>query len=394
MPLDWLGLAVGASGIVVGILHRRSLRTPIDIWLLIYVAFTVASAIVHRAEFSTVPSIGERNAPWQPAFQVVVLAVYFYGASVLLATPRRLALLIITFVVAISIFGVQAVADHARVGLNQRLLDYASLWRWSGYTPLGLLFALGFALVVPAIAIARTTVGFTAAVLLALVFALETVGVYSRASMVCVALTYVAAAVVEFRRLGTKRLAAGGVVMLAAALVAIAASGFSVSELVSFLRGDFYSYSGAHYVYVSRFLVWRRVSELVGGHLWMGVGPGNYMDAMARLAASVGDERFVRDWYTIHAHNTILHVAAESGVIAAFAFLVMWLTLIWQRAAMCGRDTRGVLAFIVFNALVVLFLLSIAEHLLSNLFVATRMNFILWTWFAASVAAARVEEDR
>lgn len=71
-------------------------------------------------------------------------------------------------------------------------------------------------------------------------------------------------------------------------------------------------------------------AALVRDHPWLGVGPGNYTDAIVAYRPStietVGDDFLHRT--LLHAMNDALNVATQSGVPAAAAFVAFWLLVL------------------------------------------------------------------
>src|SRR5206468_432149 len=133
---------------------------------------------------------------------------------------------------------------------------------------------------------------------------------------------------------------------------------------------------GDGYVYGSRFGIWRRTLAMIADHPWLGVGPGNYMSVM----------RSAYEWRTwfhaddFHAHNMLLHVAAESGIPAALALLAIWLKLfgrLWSAATSPG-PARAVTAGLL-GALVAFFVRCLTDHFMSGFPISSRVGFLVWT---------------
>lgn len=73
----------------------------------------------------------------------------------------------------------------------------------------------------------------------------------------------------------------------------------------------------------------------------VGMGPGNFSIAYERLVYSGQTPTWIKPWYDSrgHAHNYYLHIAAESGLIGALAYLV-WLGSVWYIAIGAVRRAR------------------------------------------------------
>lgn len=394
-PFIILGTAVGAVGLLAAGLLRRSARTSIDGPLLTYVGLTLLSAVVNHARFVPTLVSQEPAVSWQPALQVAALTVYFYGASWLFATERRLGALVTAIVVTISVFGVQASYFHLLAGFAFRPLDYPLLTRWTGYTPLGLLFALAFSFSLPLTMVAASPLVFLAAALVTLTLLLDVIAVYSRTATLSAVVTYATLSGVELFKLKGWRLCAVGLVSVAIAGGALSRR-FSTRAVFEFFQGNFYSYrrlgDGMRPVeaFTSRLTIWNRVIPEVKDHPLLGVGPGNYGDAMRQRYESISATEPQYPSYSVHAHNILLQVAVESGVPAMIAFSLIWWKLLRGLLQQCSHSRRGVLAMGLFGALLTFFLKSMLEHLLSGLTVSTRVSFLLWTLFAAAVALGRL----
>jgi O-antigen ligase len=90
----------------------------------------------------------------------------------------------------------------------------------------------------------------------------------------------------------------------------------------------------ANYAIVERMAHWQAALEMFADSPWLGVGFGNYTVAYPRYALPHWDDPLG------HAHNYLLNVAAESGVIGASAYVLLWGAAFWQgwRAV---RGARG-----------------------------------------------------
>ena len=99
-----------------------------------------------------------------------------------------------------------------------------------------------------------------------------------------------------------------------------------------------------------RYWFWAGAIEMIREHPWFGVGPGNFgyfsPGALAAVLHSVGGEHYVHnELYTDHAHNDVLELVAELGVIGVLPFLWWWVRLF--RSA--GPEWGGLIALLVFS---------------------------------------------
>ena len=383
-PLDSSALLLSLPAIIAAVMMRRRIRTPIDGPVLIYAGLTLLSAVVHHNQF--VPTIlnGDPIPPWQPAAHTLVLVLYLWGATALLATPGRVNAAMTAIVLGISVLGVLAMYNHLAAGFDIRLLNYLLLSQWSGYPELGLLFVLALPFPVALAVVSQSRLVVLASALVALVLVGDAVGVYSRGATIGLAVTGVVLAALELRRLHGTRLL--GVVSVAAVILAafLLAGKLPTRALWQFGTGRYYT-ANTTGAYESRISMWGRAARMIREHPWLGVGPGNYSDAMEKVYAKPGDPFL----YRFHAHNMILQVAAESGIPALLAFLLIWSRLLTRLAALCARSQTGILAMGLFGALAGLFSRGLGDQFLSGLRTSDRMSVLLWTLFAAAAALAR-----
>jgi len=382
---DGIASAVGVAGLAAAWAKRELPRVTWHRLLAAYVALTVLSTVVHRLQIWPALFGSTPVAPWRPAIHTLILVLFFYGVASLLATSWRIQILLAVMVVAASVLAVPVLYDHAVFGLATRPLEYPSANQWTGYADLALVFALVFPLPLAA-AVASRSRGFLAAsALLALAFAFDVALLFSRVAYITVAVTYVVLSVVEWTRLKGARLAAVALLAVAIAAAVAAPRARAVQEIWSGRSFGVYEQSK----YTSRIIIWSRVSELVRDYPWLGVGPGNYHHVMQEKYMKYFDPYVYAD----HAHNMFLHIAAESGIPAAVAFLLIWYHVLKRLVAACARDSIGVLALAVLGALAAFFFRCLSDHFMSRFLTADRVSLLLWTFFAAAVAIARMRDD-
>ncbi|MEW6580449.1 MAG: O-antigen ligase family protein [Chloroflexota bacterium] len=78
-----------------------------------------------------------------------------------------------------------------------------------------------------------------------------------------------------------------------------------------------------NYATVERLAHWQAAAEMASGHLWMGVGLGNYEVvypdyALPRWPNALG-----------HAHNDYLNILAEAGLVGLAGYLLGWAWIVW-----------------------------------------------------------------
>ncbi|WP_245669002.1 O-antigen ligase family protein [Chloroflexus islandicus] len=135
----------------------------------------------------------------------------------------------------------------------------------------------------------------------------------------------------------------GGLLLLNSGLVPAAFSN-RVSSILENLRPfDVRSVeiTPANFAVVERMAHLQAAWNMIQERPLFGVGPGNFSIAYERLVYSGQTPTWIKPWYDSrgHAHNYYLHIAAESGLIGALAYLV-WLGSGWYRAIGAVRRAR------------------------------------------------------
>jgi O-antigen ligase len=384
LAVSWSVLAalIGAAGAGTALLAGRSLRTTVDAPVAGYVMFTFASAAAaygqHPAFAGFIPV-----APWHHGVHLIVGVVYFYGVVFLTNTPRRLGALLAVLAIAISAIGGIAMYDHARFGFG-RIWEYPLLPQWLGYPHVGLLLAVAFPVTVAVASASSSGTAVAAATASAAVLALMATSLYSRAALFAIAMAFLGLCGIELRRFRTHRLTIAAIAIALVTALGLTASGRTRSlaeSWVSPMRGLDPSTSLA-----SRAAVWRKTAAMIRDHPALGVGPGNYTVA---LESGYAGAKFRENG---HAHNMLLHVAAEQGVPAALAFLMIWYRLGRMLVRRSDRTHGGVLAAACFGALLAFFTRSLTDHFLASTgSPSERTTFVMWTLLGAAAAAGRFQ---
>lgn len=374
--LQSAALAVGLIGVAAR-WARRSTFDSSPMFMYAYVVIALVSSMVHQ--WATVmPSVHLNwTGLFEPAFYLVVMAVFVSGAAHLLRTERRLSVLAVLFVAAVVLSAAQILFDLAtntaefvRAGTS----SFPSIPQWGGVHGNSLVLALGFPLVLAISQRHRPIARFTAGLLLgvALIGAAYINGARGGLLVMVVTALVMGAAILN-RRLRNPRL-----MLTASALVIVAIIGVSWGVTSGRLSIGGFSGRGA---------IFRLVADLASGHLWLGVGPGNYARGMseAGYAAVLGKSEG-----TLNAHNLLLRVAAETGVIAMLCFLAFQISMVrvCHKAWTAGRLPMVSLG--VCLALVAFLLHSLSEDYFEARADVERTRLIVWMCFAAAVAVARL----
>ena len=389
---DPFATMVGLTAIAAAILARRRVFTIVDGPVAVFSVLTVLSAIVHHREFSPASPAASWPTSWKPATDVVVRVVYFYGLSSLLKTERRIGALIAFIVFAASVIGVETLYDHASYGWGTRLPEYPSVVSWMGYPQIGMVVGIAFSLTLPVLVASRSPIAMLASSLLALVFVFDLVFLYSRAAHVAVGATYVALNVVELWKLKTWRLTVMTVAGLFFVVAVLVVTPVRLRSFTQLWNAPRYGYN-TQMSLTSRLAIWSRAVMLIRDHPWLGVGPGNYTDAARRipLPDSVLDP-YEGANYTAHAHNMILQVAADGGILAVAAFLLIWWRILNRLSGLWSRSASGLLALALSSALFSFFVRGFSDYFRDGMQHSERTGLLLWTVLGAAVAVARLSE--
>lgn len=385
---DGVGAAIGVTGLTSAWLGRRTVRTVLDVPIALYFALVVLSTALNAGRLPPLLNV----TVWQPALQLGVLMAFFYGAVSLLRTPARLGVLTVALVVAISVIGVEAAYDYLTLSVAwRRIGHYPSVAQWSGYPQLGMLFAVALPLPLAALIYSRRQATIVASIVVAVALLLDLAAVNSRITYVAAGATYLALAAAEVVTLRQFRLLG---IALATALCIV------IYSKVDTARGGTFAYWWQTRLYLQylpasgtaqgistgfgRFVTWRHAAGLIRDRPWLGVGPAKYFSAVQR--------KYVDSWQgeDVHAHNTFLHVAAETGIPSALVLLMMWALLFKRLASAIARSPTGMLTIGFAGALIAFFVCSWSDHFTAyGLAPRNRIAFLSWTLLAAAVAAVR-----
>lgn len=388
---DGIGAATGIAGIAAAWLGRRTLRTALDVPIAAYVALMVLSTILNAGRFPTLDTV----TLWQPTRQMAILLLFFYGASFLLRTPMRIALLIVAVVVAISVIGVETAYDHVALNVPwRRMAYYPSVGQWSGYPQLGMLFALALPLPLAAVITSRRGRVIAASSVMAAALLIYLVTVNSRVTYVAAIATYLALGaleIVEFRRFRLLGFALAAT-LLVGGYIQLARQGGSLAYWwKTRLYLQYITASGPEPAQTGfgRFRVWDNAEAIIRDHPLIGVGPGKYFEAMKIKFPDTfkGED--------IHAHNTFLHVAAETGIPAALVLLAIWGILLKSLVQAVRRPDNAHLALGLAGALLAFFVCSLTDHFTAyGLSPRNRIGFLIWTLTAAATVLIGVPKSK
>lgn len=376
VALQTPALIVGAIGIAAACANPTSLKSyRWPLFLFAYVGIALISSIVHEWPAVAPDMRLKSTALVEPAFHLVVMAVFVTGAACLLRTERRLSVFVVLFVGAVLISAAQMVFDravYAPVFVRAGTVSFPSIPQWGGVHGNSLVLSLGFALAIAISQGVRPALPFAAGIGLgaALLGAAYVNG--SRAGLLTMFL--VAALMGAFVLNKRLRLQNRQLAMLALGAVVLVVAVAILSGRTSI--GDF----------DGRGPIWSSVADLIGENAWLGVGPGKYAQAMReRYAAVLGPSEGI-----LNAHNMPLHVGAEIGVAGVLCLLAFFVWLV--RACHAAWSSRHVPAVSLGLSLALLgFLLhSASENFLDARADVERTRLIVWMCLAAALAVAQL----
>jgi O-antigen ligase len=128
---------------------------------------------------------------------------------------------------------------------------------------------------------------------------------------------------------------------------------------------------------VMRQSVWRQTIQIIADHPVTGIGLGTYDDVAVRYGHPVAGTFFHRGW---HAHNTFLHVFAETGTAGFLAWCSVWFVIVrfWLRRRRDGDGLARLNSGAGLCLLVAFVTLSMTEAMIAvRVDASLRMNLTL-----------------
>ena len=376
-------LVVALIGIIAGAADGKAARS-VPVAMLAYVGIALLSAAVHRWGLVSASADLGWLSLFRPAYHLVVMAAFVYGAAHLLRTPMRLSWFVILLMFATFVLSAQIAFDRASTGFVyvRSGSSLASVPQWSGIHGTGLALTLGLALASAGLATRGSWWrSMASAILAGGLFAVAYVN-GSRGGLVAMGVvTGTIALFAVLEATGRRRptaLVFSSVATLAGVLVLV----------VWFLRG--YVASGADLS--GRTLLWQAAVRVIGDHPWLGVGPGNYGQAIAASGYAAG---FPSNLVGVNnAHNLLLHAGVEIGVLGALCLLLF---LAWALRACWRAWSAGYVPLVSLGLLLALegFMVhSLSENFFDARAAVERTRLIVWMTLAASLALDRLPRSR
>jgi O-antigen ligase len=137
---------------------------------------------------------------------------------------------------------------------------------------------------------------------------------------------------------------------------------------------------------------WRAARAMVAAHPWIGVGPGRFPAEYAAYRTTLGVAGPAESM--THAHNMLLHVAAETGLLALIPFCVIWLRTLVGTLRASVSDDVGVSAFVVHSMLMAFFLRGLTDQFLSDVHSSFRTSMLIGLLLGMAEAIALTHEPQ
>ena len=376
-------LAVGLLGTAACWADRDAHRT-VSSFMLAYVGIALLSAAVHR--WTTVTSLPEPDwlTLFTPATHLVVMAVFVFGAAHLLRTPRRLSLLALLLVMAVGVLAVQILLDRAIADfiiIRSGAAALPSVPQWGGIHGTSLLLTIALPLALSVSVVNQSGLRMPAGIVLGGGFLLVAYFNGSRGGLVSMVLVCVAMAVLRLGISVRRRWS-----MLALWAVVLAPPTALTFALLSSRTaiGGIKDLSG-------RGMIWEATGRLALDNPWLGVGPGNYSQAILESGHA---KDFIAQYGGLHnAHSLLLHVGAEVGVFGVLCLLafVGWaLRSCWRALA---RGCLPMIAVGLLFALAGFMVHSVSENFLDARADVERTRLVVWIVFASVLALERLSRQ-
>ena len=383
-PFETEALWVGAMGAVACWLKpgaRRNLPLP----MVAYVAVAMLSAAVHQW-----PAIhAEPSSGWgvlfTPALYLITMLAVAFGGGYLLRSSLRVSMFVVLLAISIHLLAIQIMFDRTVTGFVYNEGGSSSLpsvAQWGGLHQTGLLLVIGLPLSLSVSVLGGSLWRVVAGLTLSLWLLVVAFFNGSRAGIAVMAFTMI--------------------LMLASKLLATTVSmrirGLLAAVILSVPLGLWYAATHvttsmrALSLTAGRLPIWSAAAHVALDHPWLGVGPGNYARAMFEGGYA---ERYlyqVEGRYSgaEQAHNLLLHVAAETGVLGALLLLALFLWLVrgcWS--AFRAGEVRLISLGLLF-ALLAFLLRSMSDNFLDGLVSTDRTRVLVWSLFAAALAVSRL----
>jgi O-antigen ligase len=351
---------------IVGLRRETAFSFWFDLPCLGYAAAVALSAYLAPA--------GGYAYAWRDALWFSALAMASWRVA-LDSRVRAQALAAIVVFLAILLSGV--LSARSNPDPNGRFLLYPAVIHWGAYPEIGMLAGIaGGATLAIALAARIWRLRAAAAVLTAL-FGLVTVLVLSRSGILAFAVVVawlILAAAIKWRER-----------WILLALVAACAGGAYAARYVDTSRFErSYLQGQASYAVSERAMHWDVARSLVRDHPWTGVGPGRFTSEFPKYERRIGPQS--------HAHNMLLNVAAETGIVALVPFVWIWARVLLGTLFARSRGAAAVVAFAAHGMVMAFFIRNMTDHFLTNVHSSLRTS--LFVAILLGLAEASIRDAR
>jgi O-antigen ligase len=309
---------------------------------------------------------------WRDALWFSVLAMATWRVA-LDARVRAAALACLIAALAVLLAG--AFGPRSNPDRFGRFFYYPAIAQWGAYPEIGMLACLGAGASMAMALAARLWRLRIAAAVLAALFALVPLLVLSRGAITAIAaiaVWLILVAAIKWR----ERL------VLAMLVAGCLGAGAIAWRYVDFARlKSEYGESAAVYAVGERASHWIAARDMVRDHPMTGVGTGRFRLEFSKYRTDVEPMQ--------HAHNMLLHVAAETGLLALIPFLLIWGRLLVAPFRTPSSGRAAVVAFAIHGMIAAFFIRSLTDHFLTNVHSSQRTSLLIAILLGLAEASIR-----
>ena len=369
----WIG-AIAIAGCVIDPGVRRNVPVP----LLLYLAAMLA------AEAGGSAAGGDfRLGAGRPLYSYAVMVAFIFGVAYLLRTPRRLAWFAIALVAAITVIGMQLMFDRYETNFPdpRQTSGWAyqpSVTQWGGLHQSGMLLILALPFVLAPIVVARRLSLIAAASIFSIALVAAAYINASRGGVVAMAGVIVGMVFCAvWMRVRDWRVRALSVALLVLPLLLAVAV---ITGRTPIPKPE--SASGG------RIPIWSAALAMFRDHPWLGVGPGHYQTVI--VSGGYG-ARYDPDPSGLRqAHNLLLQVAVETGVVGLAAYSAWWAWMLFATFRHWRNDHVAMVSVGLTFALAGFLIRSMTDNFMDGIPTTDRTRVLVWALWAAALAVQRL----
>lgn len=310
---------------------------------------------------------------WREALWFSILAI----ATARAALDARVRTAAVTALVAtLAVLLTAALGPRSNPETFGRFLYYPAMEQWGAYPEIGMLACIGAGAMMAVALAARRWPLRIAAAILTMFFMMILVVIQSRGAIVALAglaAWLVVIAAIKWR----ERIV---VFALVAAVVVTGALAWRYVDIAR-LKSQ-YGEDAAVYAVAERASHWAAAREMVRNHPLIGVGPG-------RFAREFANYRRDTTQPMKHAHNMVLNIAAETGLLALTPFLLIWGRLLIGSVLVRPVGHAAVVTFAIHGMVAAFFIRNLTDHFLTNVHSSLRTSLLVAILLGLAEAAIR-----